>query len=1425
MDQTGLQPEVYAVQSTLRCIGKLSLLALEYSVNALVHQNEVLRTRLRTNDKGEGCQVVLPAEPVQITRIEQERSNITWEQARDNQLSQRFDLENDQLLRVLLYQKRADEVYLMFHSHHIAMDGWSFDILHTQFAESFRRYHDAAIAKRDDDGKTELIGMPPPYEHQYGDFALWQQRLDPHVFETDTKFWCNVLAEPRQNNELPLDFPRPARSSFKGGSVVRSIDSNTIDHWGALARDTQATPFTVALAAVKTGLRGLLGVSDLLIGMPVSNRAEPRWQNMLGFFGNTVVVRTKSHPGDTLADSVLQTRAATLDALQHDSVPFDHVVRSLDLQGSTHRNPLFDVFFMYTHQHTSVPSLPEATVEHVNQAELSTAKFDLAIEIRPTTEIPTNTNTQQQGYELHLNYSTDLFRPETMDGFASDLISIMSATAEQSNKSVVDVLALLRKVFEPDTSDRRMKNKLAVGTANGSHAVSLPVNLCDGATRTGSSEVSDGAGLLVNQRLDQVFRARCVSHPDSIALQHNGQAISYSALDNLTDKIAQYLRQSDVVPGDVVAVSLPRSIHHIAVTLAVSRCEAVWCPINPEYPQARKNYMYSDSGARCVVAAPGAVADEAYNPSIVRIIVDPSENPVSVTPRTAAAVDSKKPQTIDRSVLRQKHQSGAVVLMYTSGSTGDPKGVLLSHGALMNRIVWMWNRYPFANDDLNAVKTSCSFVDSLWESYGALLAGTPSVIIDDADVTDIACFLSTLRNHKVSRLLVVPSLLNTMLDWLIMHNQSLPDLKLCSCSGEVLPVQLAAKLIEQQPHTRLLNLYGSTEVMADVTCQEITAIHESENLPLGTAIDGVSMHILNEQYREVAPGETGEIALAGRGLAIGYHGDAELTTQKFIELQGVGRAFLSGDTGHIDNQGRLQFDGRKDRLVKVRGVRVNSHEIEQKINSLPGVVQSLVFAQGELDERQLCAVVQVDDNGCVSETPGKSDLIEQLQELLPINQLPDRYQLVNALPLLPNGKPDRHAAAALMRETSTSESPKVVSSSEYDERISTNQQPSLSANSQAIQQNLTEPMLTLWRQTLNDINLSVDDDFFEAGGYSLLAVKLVMRVNTDILAKYNSQMTIGDVLEKRTVRQVVAQQAEAIRLSEADAITGAATGKKSTQISSLMTLQTGTGSSQLFMIPPFGDTGFFYRKFASHVPKHTSVYSFDMAISVHHDSVNSLCSALVDELLGVQSNGPWVIVAGCLGNVLALEMAHQLKERTGKECELYLIDSDAPREGPGWKQVKQRRTGLDRYWAIIRKEFTENYGYRLIQVKIHRLRAVFDAEIRKYLDVRMSQSKQFVKYKAQAGSADITLFRSNTFMKKSDVVERWALLTAGKFELHDFPDITHEKLMRAESPYWSRVAKVVLQSRYLQSVESTGLSMGTQSNSTVQEGAITGAQL
>ncbi len=1334
LEQFGLAPEVYAVQSAFEYRGSLCMRALQYALDAIVCRHEILRTRLMVNDQGEPQQHVHPPQPVELAVIDLPRGE-PWDHTRARQLKNGFDLSRDQLLRAALLRRETDENLLMLHSHHIALDGWSFRLLLTQFWHYYRQFTD-----RPADGAVSggLLPMPEPDRYQYRDYALWQSARDPKTLQPVIEHWCGVLAEPREPIRLPLDFNRPARASYRGGSHVRAIGRRTIQRWRQIADERQATPFVVALAAVKTGLRRVTGNRDLLIGTPVANRDQPRWQETLGFFSNTIIIRTQCPATATFTDSVDATRNAVLDVLNHPVVPLAEIVRALDVPRQLDRNPLFDVFFVYQPEPAESPGIPGVEILAAQEPALEGAKFDLAIEIRATAI------DGESEFDLHLNYNRDLFLESTIERIANEMLAIMLATSSHATTALdqfhdQSVSLELSSIYGRPTVDENVPGKT----------------------------LAPDRGLLVNRRLDEVFDARCQCDDMRLALRHNGREANYATVADGVDRMATCLAAAGLQAGEVVAVALPRSIHQICVALAVLRCGAIWCPIDPQYPESRQRFMLDNCTARFLIGEAATVTPA----TIGQIGIDVGQPIEQFKPQLQHAVS----RPVD-SAAASRYKHGAAALIYTSGSTGDPKGVLLGHQAIMNRLVWMWTQYPFADHDINAIRTSSSFVDCIWEMFGALLAGVPSVLIDEDTVTDVPMFIETLQREAVTRLLIVPSLLSSMLDVLPARAQPLASLRLCSCSGEVLPPALAQRFLTLLPHSRLLNLYGSSEVAADVCCHEVVANDTLNEIPLGVPISGMQVCIVDAQRRLLPAGQTGEIAISGPGLAIGYLADEDLTATRFISIESLGRVFLSGDRGYLDDCGRMVFQGRDDRQIKVRGVRIDCREIERHVDAHRGIARSHVFTTGELEDRQLCVALQADQSLADDSIPDDQALRRWLQQRLAHWQIPDRFTFIEPFALLPNGKLDRAAIEARCRRAAGQHKQSIASPlNEHPEQLAAR---------------LTDQaMLSLWQSVLRNSGLVVTDDFFDAGGYSLLAVKLVARINAELLAGHQVDMSIGDLIEWRNVATTQ------IRLNER--IHQAGLPGHTARSSALMTLQRSIEPGQVFMVPPFGHTGFYLQTFASCLPADFSVYSFDTALSLEHDTMERFCTVLVDQLLQEQPHGPWTLVALCLGNVVAHEMARQLKARTGGHSNLYLIDGSPPLAGPDWRdeifKLPIELTGPRRYWTILRREFDKDFCKSIIDEKIRQFRSIYDSGVRRYIEVQQAQSRHYRSYIGVTGSADITFIRSRTFIDMPRDAERWAKLTTGSYRVVDLPWVRHASLVRRHSQHWKDLVSIILQ--------------------------------
>jgi amino acid adenylation domain-containing protein len=532
--------------------------------------------------------------------------------------------------------------------------------------------------------------------------------------------------------------------------------------------------------------------------------------------------------------------------------------------------------------------------------------------------------------------------------------------------------------------------------------------------------------------------------------------VTYAELNARANQLAHHLRRRGAGPEVRIAICLERSVEMIVALFAVLKAGAAYVPLEPRYPAERTAFILQDSQARLLLTQ-DRLRDSLPASGVETIYVD-IETPVLNSETTA-----------DPPLLTSAENAAHVI--YTSGSTGQPKGVISAHRTSVNRFAWMWQTYPFAAGEVCCQKTSLSFVDSIWEIFGPLLQGVPLVIIPDDVLKDPHQFLEALSVNGVTRLVLVPSLLRVMLETGRDLPRKLGQLRYCVCSGETLPVDLASAFREQLPNTNLINLYGSSEVAADVTCYEVDNTHELNSIPIGKPIANTGLYILDADFRLAPVGAIGEICVGGEGLARGYLDRAELTAEKFVphpfSKQRGARLFRTGDIGRYLPDGNVEYRGRRDHQVKVRGFRVELGEIEATLANHPKVEQAIVVAvDGERGEKQLVAYVSA--NG---EAPANSELRAHLRRTLADYMIPAGFVLLDKFPLTASGKINRLALPK----------PKL---GEFATR----------ADFVAPRTPTEEVMASIWSNILDVVDVGVLDDFFALGGHSLLLVQVAAQI-------------------------------------------------------------------------------------------------------------------------------------------------------------------------------------------------------------------------------------------------------------------------------------------------------------------------------------------
>ena len=567
--------------------------------------------------------------------------------------------------------------------------------------------------------------------------------------------------------------------------------------------------------------------------------------------------------------------------------------------------------------------------------------------------------------------------------------------------------------------------------------------------------------------MHELFEEQVRKTPDALAVVFGDVSLSYRELNRRANQLAHYLRALGVQPDARVAICLERSLEMTVALVAVLKAGGAYVPLDPEYPVERLRYMLKDS-------QPVAVLIHSH---LRPLFADVKTTTIVDIAGVAAALD-KQPATNPDSGMIGLTSHHLAYVIYTSGSTGQPKGVLGIHQATMNRLTWMYDKYPFEDGEVCCARTSLSFVDSIWELFGPLSNGIPTVIVPSRLSQDLMTFGATLTQNRVTRLVCVPSLLRAFLDSHVSSNRPLPKLKYWITSGEALPSSLAKDFFKYVPEGKLLNLYGASENAADVTCYEVEPSFAGNIAPIGRPIQNTRAYILDANGQPVPIGVAGEIHISGAGVARGYQNRPELTAEKFIPdlfaSSGGERMYRTGDLGRWLPTGGIEYLGRNDDQVKIRGFRIELGEIEARLGEQERIRDVVVVMREHGEEKQLVAYYtrkkqeSKEENG--EESLGAEELREYLKRRVPEYMVPSAYMEIKAMPLTANGKVDRKALPA----------PEVKSYGlrEYEEP-----------------EGETEMALAaIWRELLKVERVGRHDDFFSLGGHSLLVITTIERM-------------------------------------------------------------------------------------------------------------------------------------------------------------------------------------------------------------------------------------------------------------------------------------------------------------------------------------------
>ena len=702
--------------------------------------------------------------------------------------------------------------------------------------------------------------------------------------------------------------------------------------------------------------------------------------------------------------------------------------------------------------------------------------------------------------------------------------------------------------------------------------------------------------------LHQLFEAQAERAPHAVAAVFEEQHLTYGELNARANQLARHLQRLGVGPEARVALCVERSVQMVVGLLGVLKAGGAYVPLDPAYPADRLAFMLEDSQASVLVTQRQLMERLPPHESVVCLDAD-----WSLIARQS-----------EENIADGRGVEHLAFVLYTSGSTGQPKGVLGTHRAAINRLQWMWTTYPFEPGEVCCQKTALSFVDSVWEIFGPLLQGVQTVILPDRVVKDPQQLLHTLATHAVTRIVLVPSLLQALLEMAADLQHRLPTLKYWTSSGEALPLDLAQRFLRSMPHSVLLNLYGSSEVAADATYYELRDVSTLTCIPIGRPIANTQVYVLDQHMQLLPAGVPGELYVAGDGLARGYFNRPELTAARFVpnpfSTEPGARLYKTGDRARFFADGTLEYLGRLDFQVKLRGFRIELGEIETVLGKHPAVGRAVVTLREDVPgDRRLVAYLTLRNE----QTATLAELQQHAMNHLPDYMVPAAFVLVEAFPLTPNNKVDRRALPAPEPTPRPGEHPYVAPTS-------------------ALQRQLVQ----IWEELLQVRPIGIKDDFFALGGHSLLAARMVNQVER-ICGKKLALATLFAGATIDYLAGVLMQPAS-----------------ENTSRVRLTAVQASGSRRPFFYVHGDWEGGSLYcvqlaRHLGAEQPLYVlDPYRFDGMPAL--PSFEEMAAEHVEALRVVQPQGPYRLGGFCNGALIAYEMARQLHAQ-GQQVEILLL--------------------------------------------------------------------------------------------------------------------------------------------------------------------------
>lgn len=1007
----------YNMPAAVEIEGELDIERLKETFDKLIKRHEALRTSFGSFEE-EVVQIVHPDAKLNIEYISETKYR---EKIKDGGIEKiikgfvrPFDLEKAPLLRVGLVQTEEKRHVLMIDMHHIISDGMSMNVLIEEFAHLY-------------EGR-----ILPELRIQYKDFAVWQNEL----FETEEikkqgEYWKSVFAGNIPVLDMPSDYPRPSIQSFEGDRIDFELDRELSAGLNSLASKTGTTLYMVMLAAYNILLSKYTGQEDIVVGSPIAGRHHPDMEKIMGFFVNTLALRSYPKDNMTFMEFLAKVRENTLLAFENQDYQFEQLVDSMALPRDLSRNPLFDTMFVMQNISSSELRIPDLRFKSLD-IDYKTSKFDIKMEAMEW----------EDRMRMGIEYKTRLFERQTMERFARHYTNILRTIADYPQ-------IILSKISLMDDEE---ENQVVYGFNQGL------TSLADTTT------------------VRQLFEQQVATAANNTALMWEGTRLTYRQLNEKANGLARSLENKGIKTGDVVGILTGQNQYMIIGILAALKAGAAYLPIDPEFPEDRIEYMLSDSGARILLCC--KESSVSFEGEVIDLL-------------SVKAYDEDTSDLPDTS-----NPSDLAYVIYTSGTTGKPKGVMIENHSLTSYCRWFVEKFGISREDKTVIVSSLCFDLSYTALYSALICGSELHLVSKEDYSDPEILLPYMEHNKITYIKSTPSMFNMLINCPAFSKpDALKKLRLVVLGGEEINIKDVERFNAVYPETDFVNHYGPTETTIGAIAESIdfNRLESYRRHPvIGRPINNTAVYILDRNLNPVPSGVRGEIYIAGEGVSRGYLNNPSLTGERFISNPFAkdvapisARMYKTGDVGRYLPDGSIEFYGRADKQIKIRGYRVEPGEIEAKLLTYSKVKEAFVMAK-EDENRDKYIVAYIVKDGTLEE----KEIRDYLAERLPHYMIPTYYVKVEKMPLTSNGKVDARALPE----------PNRIRERSYEAPCGSTE----------------EQLVQIWKDILKVQDVGVYDNFFELGGHSLKATVLTNR----IYKEFNVKVPLKEIFALSTIRSI-----------------------------------------------------------------------------------------------------------------------------------------------------------------------------------------------------------------------------------------------------------------------------------------------------------------